>query len=135
MKTSKKRKAKKSEFSVLPEGPVVVVITEEEEKESKKGDKGLFLHFKIKKGSKKQKGNTVKIWYNIGHPDQKTKTIAYEELDNIAFACGLKKWSDTKKFHGIPMSADLEVDGQYNRVANIEPISGKKSKSDDGDDW
>jgi len=94
-----------------------------------KNNKGIILTFKCRDG--KQKGKEIKQWFNVVHTNQQTEEIALEQLDHIAFCCGLDSYKDTKEFHGIDLEIDVSNDGKYNSV-EVFPFEGKKKSGKKG---
>lgn len=125
-----KRKGKKNSFSI-EECRCTGRIVESELLPSKKNkkNKAIVLHFKMKNGD--SKGKIVKQWFSIKHTNPETEKIAFEQLDNIAFCCGIGNYKDTKQFHGIDLTLDVtkSKDGKYNQV-EVFPLEkkGKKGK-------
>ncbi len=89
-----KRKGKKSDgFTPVEEGTYGLLITKAEVKSTKgnKANKMVALTFKILKGE--NKGKTITGFYNVVNDNDQAQRIGKEQLDDMAFCCGIKSYS------------------------------------------
>lgn len=125
-KLPKKRTGKESSFCITACKEKGRIIKSELKKSTKNPKHQMIvLTFKVLEGE--NKGKQVLQWYNIVHTKEDVSNIAYEELDHIAFCCGLDGYKDTKEFHGIDLTLDISVAGKFNDVA-VLPLEKKKKK-------
>lgn len=110
-----------SEFQPLPAGTYDMTFAGADEKVSTNGNRGLVVFFKTDDGMQ------VSNWINLWHPKANIQARAWDDLFEIARACGVadpeqQAAFDTDSILGRRLRVTVSVRGQYNDVESVSPI-------------
>ena len=118
---------------LIPNGEYVVEVFKSAIADNKaKNGKRLNLTFKILEGE--YQGKTLKIGYNIVHPNQQCVDISNGEIEELCIACGFEKGvevEDTEEFHNIAILGTIVTEegsgdfGDSNGFSKFEPMSSE----------
>jgi len=127
-----KHKSEEGSFKLIPEDQYLARISKVETKPGKDDKKAKVAHFTFTVREGKKKDSSVKNFYNMKNKNQQAVDIALDELKHLAWCCGMKSFDDKKlnEFKGNDVLIDVSIDGKYNRIDKVSPVSesGEKSK-------
>jgi len=115
------------DFAALPKGTYQVIIKNSETVPYKSGN-GEMLKVTYEVISDKGKGRLVWENMNLWHPtSEKAKTISWSQFGSIMDAVGVQTCQDSTELHDKPMTVDLDVDGQYNKITKWHPAKASSA--------
>ena len=95
-------------FDPVPAGDYEVMITESEEQMTSRCD-GSFLKLTLEIQSGEHQGRKIFDRLNLNNPNQKTVTIAQQQLSQIYHALGITHVKDSEELHFKPLIAKVKV--------------------------
>lgn len=103
-------------FDPIPAGTYIARVIESDLRPLKSGNgTGLNLQFEIIDGQFSNRRIFEQL--NVQHSNQKTESIAQEQLAYLCKAVGVSKLQDTQQLHNIPLKIKVKVrkdeTGQY----------------------
>lgn len=125
-----KHKGEEGSFKLVPEDQYPARISKVETKPGKDDKKAKVAHFTFTIRSGRQKGSSVKNFYNMKNKNQQAVDIAIDELKHLAWCGGLKTFDDKnlQEFKGMDVLIDVSIDGKYNRIDKVSPLDAEEGE-------
>ncbi len=110
---------KEADFSPIPDGWYTLQVKDSEMCFSNLNSNNQYLKFTFTVVEGEYANRQLIFNFNVINTNDKAVTIAKRQLLQLSKACGQISFTNTQALHGKIISAQVKVDGEYNKISKF----------------